>query len=180
MFSPRVVIRSYLTVKNSFTAPGHASQYPFMCNRKLQTQAVREHASSSLKDFLGFLREQLKSAAITASFSHCYHIITATVTVTVTVTVSVTVTVTEYLFVFRLQDGNSFRNLFFSTGFAWLLTGLMTKVRSLALDMVGANGGAPGLRYQCLCWVCAGKLGERGLGLVDHVPSGCVAKINIP
>jgi hypothetical protein len=23
-------------------------------------------------------------------------------------------------------------------------------------------------------------LGERGLGLVDHVPSGCVAKINIP
>jgi hypothetical protein len=26
----------------------------------------------------------------------------------------------------------------------------------------------------------AGMLGERGLGLVDHVPSGCVAKINIP
>jgi hypothetical protein len=31
-----------------------------------------------------------------------------------------------------------------------------------------------------LCWVCAGMLGERGLGLVDHGPSGCVAKINIP
>ncbi len=27
---------------------------------------------------------------------------------------------------------------------------------------------------------CAGILGERGLGLVVHVPSGCVAKINIP
>ncbi len=25
-------------------------------------------------------------------------------------------------------------------------------------------------------WACAG----RGLGLVDHVPLGCVAKINIP
>jgi hypothetical protein len=66
----------------------------------------------------------------------------------------------------------------------------------------GANGGASGLRYQCLCRVCAGmlgsmrsmrsmrggiifrnrgpSLGERGLGLVDHVPLGCVAKINIP
>ncbi len=31
-----------------------------------------------------------------------------------------------------------------------------------------------------LCWVCAGMLGERGLGLVVHIPSGCVAKINIP
>ena len=26
----------------------------------------------------------------------------------------------------------------------------------------------------------AGMLGERGLGLVDHVPLGCVAKINTP
>jgi hypothetical protein len=26
----------------------------------------------------------------------------------------------------------------------------------------------------------AGMLGERGLGLVVHIPSGCVAKINIP
>ncbi len=34
--------------------------------------------------------------------------------------------------------------------------------------------------YSTLCWVCAGILGERGLGLVVHVPSGCVAKINIP
>jgi hypothetical protein len=31
-----------------------------------------------------------------------------------------------------------------------------------------------------LGWVCAGMLGERGLGLVAHIPSGCVAKINIP
>jgi hypothetical protein len=38
----------------------------------------------------------------------------------------------------------------------------------------------PTLFHQCLCWVCAGILGERGLGLVDHVPLGCVAKINIP
>jgi hypothetical protein len=26
----------------------------------------------------------------------------------------------------------------------------------------------------------SGMLGERGLGLVDHVPSGYVAKINVP
>jgi hypothetical protein len=31
-----------------------------------------------------------------------------------------------------------------------------------------------------VCMVVAGILGERGLGLVVHVPSGCVAKINIP
>jgi hypothetical protein len=31
-----------------------------------------------------------------------------------------------------------------------------------------------------LCWVRAGMLGERGLGLVVHIPSGYVAKINIP
>ncbi len=37
-----------------------------------------------------------------------------------------------------------------------------------------------GIRYQCLCRVCAGMPGERGLGLVDHVPLGYVAKINIP
>ncbi len=33
------------------------------------------------------------------------------------------------------------------------------------------------------CLDCAGMLGERGLrglGLVVHIPSGCVAKINIP
>jgi hypothetical protein len=31
-----------------------------------------------------------------------------------------------------------------------------------------------------LCWVCAGIPGEKGLELVHHFPSGCVAKINIP
>jgi hypothetical protein len=30
-----------------------------------------------------------------------------------------------------------------------------------------------------ICWVCAGMLGDRGLVLVVHFPSGCVAKINI-
>ena len=58
----RVVVRTYLTSTRSFTAPDHALQYPFMCNRKLQT--IREHASSPLKDMLGFSRQQLESASI--------------------------------------------------------------------------------------------------------------------
>ena len=58
----RVVVRTYLTHKRSFTAPGNANQYPFMCNRKLQS--VRDHVSSPLKDLLGFSREQLRTATI--------------------------------------------------------------------------------------------------------------------
>jgi hypothetical protein len=57
------IVGSYLTVKNAFTASDQANQYPFMCNGKLQT--VWDHASSRLKDVLGFSREQLKSATIT-------------------------------------------------------------------------------------------------------------------
>jgi hypothetical protein len=45
-------------VKNAFTTPDQANQYPFVCDRKLQT--VRDHASSPLKDVLGSFQEQLK------------------------------------------------------------------------------------------------------------------------
>jgi len=54
----RVIVRSYLTVKNAFTASDQANQYPFVCNCKLQT--VWDHASSPLKDVLGFSQGQLK------------------------------------------------------------------------------------------------------------------------
>jgi hypothetical protein len=58
----RVVVRTFLTCVRSFPAPDHASQFPCMCNRKLQT--IRDHASSPLKDMLGFSQQQLQSASI--------------------------------------------------------------------------------------------------------------------
>lgn len=58
----RVIVRSYLTLKHPTTSTDNANQYPFMCNRKLQT--VRDHTVSPLKDKLGFTREQLRTASI--------------------------------------------------------------------------------------------------------------------
>ncbi len=61
----RVVVRTYLTIKRSFTASDHANQFPFMSNRHLQ--CIRDHLSSPLHALLGFSPQQLRTVSITYS-----------------------------------------------------------------------------------------------------------------
>ncbi len=72
----------------------------------------------------------------------------------------------------------------FSVAFAtWSLVLFLRSAVTVTVTLTVTLKSARGLRAfdtSSLCWVCAGMLGERGLGLVVHIPSGCVAKINIP
>ncbi len=92
--------------------------------------------------------------------------VTITVTVTVAVTVTVTITVTVSVTVYYFSKNEESERLF-STANPLPSHGALLESNAFE-SMENPNTEASAM------------LGERGLGLVVYIPSGCVAKINIP